>query len=118
MLQIRPDGSLAKPNDLRVRDTCIVKEVKVKDQLKNRDMRIPEILDKYDSVFHGIGKIRDNKNNNELYVRFSMKPGVVPVTQKPRQVPYYLLKPLEERLDQGLKSDIFEEVLQGTQVHH
>ena len=60
------------------------------------------------SVFHGIGKIRDNKNNKELYVRFSMKPDVVSVAPKPRQVPYYLLKLLKDCLDHGLKSDIFD----------
>ena len=73
----------------------MLNELNAIDKQKKRDMRILEILGKYDSVFHGIGKIRDNKNDNELYVRFSIKPGVVPVAQKPRQVPYYILKPLK-----------------------
>ena len=48
-------------------------------------MRIPEILEKYDSVFHDIVRIKDNKNDNELYVKFSMKPGIVLDAQKPKK---------------------------------
>jgi hypothetical protein len=39
-----------------------------------------------------------------------MKPGVAPVAQKQRQVPYYLQKPLKQWLEEGVKADIFEEV--------
>jgi hypothetical protein len=53
------------------------------------------------SVFEGIGKIRDNKNDSALYVKFNMKPGVAPVAQKPRQVPYYLQNPLKQWLEEG-----------------
>jgi hypothetical protein len=45
-----------------------------------------EILDEFGSVFEAIGKIRDNKNDSELYVKVNMKPGIAPVAQKPRQV--------------------------------
>ena len=79
-------------------------------------MQIPEILEKDSSVFDGIGKIRDNKNDSELYVKFNMKPGIAPVTQKPRPVPYYLQKPLKQWLEEGVKADVFEELPQGTPV--
>ena len=39
-----------------------------------------------------------------------MKPGAVPVAQKPRQVPYYLQEPFRKWLDQGINGDIFEKV--------
>ena len=45
-----------------------------------------EILDEFGSVFEAIGKIRDNKNDSELYVKVNMKPGIAPVAQKSRQV--------------------------------
>lgn len=32
------------------------------------------------------GRIRDNKNDKELYVRFSMKQNAAPVAQRPRSV--------------------------------
>ncbi|VDI75081.1 Hypothetical predicted protein [Mytilus galloprovincialis] len=79
-------------------------------------MNIPDILHEFDSVFQGIGKIRDNNNDNELYVKFNMKPGIAPVAQKPRPVPYYLQKPLKQWLEEGVKADIFEEVPLGTPV--
>ncbi|CAC5379940.1 unnamed protein product [Mytilus coruscus] len=79
-------------------------------------MNIPDILHEFDSVFQGIGKIRDNNNDNELYVKFNMKPGTAPVAKKPRPVPYYLQKPLKQWLEEGVKADIFEEVPLGTHV--
>jgi hypothetical protein len=83
---------------------------------EKRKTEMTEILDEFGSVFEGIGKIRDNKNDSELYVKFNMKPGVAPVAQKPRQVPYYLQKPLKQWLEEGVKADIFEEVPPGTPV--
>jgi hypothetical protein len=45
----------------------------------NSSFEMTEILDEFGSVFEGIGKIKDNKNDSELYVKFNMKPGVAPV---------------------------------------
>lgn len=39
-----------------------------------------------------------------------MKPGIVQVGQKPRQVPYYLQEPLQKRLGQRIEEDTFEKV--------
>jgi hypothetical protein len=74
---------------------------------EKRKTEMTEILDAFRSVFEGIGKIRDNKNDSELYVKFNMKPGVAPVAQKPRQIPYYLQKPLKQWLEKGVKAEIF-----------
>ena len=94
MMQIRPDGAFVKPNDLRVTN----KSMKLDENqvTEKRKTEMTEILDEFGSVFEGIGKIKDNKNDSELYVKFNMKPGVAPVAQKPRQVPYYLQKPLRQ----------------------
>ena len=64
----------------------------------------------------GIGRIRDVKNNKELYVNFNMKAESTPVAQKPRLIPYYLQKPLKQWLDQGVEENLFEYVPQGEPV--
>ena len=61
MLQIRPGGSLAERNDLRIeRDETMRCQIKA-------------ITDKYSHIFDGIGKIEDTKNNKEIYAKFIMK---------------------------------------------
>ena len=67
-------------------------------------------------MFSGIGRVRDVKNNKELYVNFNMKAESAPVAQKPRLVPYYLQKPLKQWLDQGVEENLFEHVPQGEPV--
>ena len=78
--------------------------------------QVEEILNRYNHVFSGIGRIRDVKNNKELYVNFNMKAESAPVAQKPRLVPYYLQKPLKQWLDQGVEENLFEHVPQGEPV--
>lgn len=69
MLQIREDGSFAEMNDLRIQEEAPdVKTVK-------RESPNSEI----NHVFQGIGKIRDKKNDEDFYAKFSMKPEEVPV---------------------------------------
>ena len=107
MLQIREDGSFAKPNDLRISETDgTVSAVRTHDVSK----QIGEILAEHETVFRGIGRIRDVKNNEEMYVKFSMKPEAVPIAQKPRPVAYYLQKPLKAWLEQSIAEGIFEKV--------
>jgi hypothetical protein len=64
MMQIRPDGSFAKPNDLRVTNKSMKLDVNQVTEKRNTEMT--EILDEFGSVFEGIGKIRDNKNDSEM----------------------------------------------------
>ena len=45
------------------------------------------IIDQHNRLFQGIGRIRDNKNNKEIYGQFHMKPEAIPVTHKPRPIP-------------------------------
>ena len=63
-----------------------------------------------------MGKIRDIQKNNELYVKFSMKPEAAPVAQKPRQVAYYLRKPLKLWLEQSIAEGIHKEVPAGEPI--
>ena len=105
MIQIKPDGSFAETNDLRIRATR---------KIENPEIR--KILEKYSDVFQGIGCIVDKKNQQELYAQFRMKPEAIPLAQKPRQVPYYLQEPLQQWLIQGIEEEIFEPVPDGEPV--
>ena len=107
MLQIR-DGSFAKENSMRIAEPG--PEIKVITGNKVVSHRIKEITDRYKQVFNCIWKIRDIKNNKNLYTKFTMKPEAVPIAQKPRPIAYYVQKPLQKWLEQYIKEDIFKEV--------
>ena len=107
MLKIQPDGSFAEPNDLAISEerhnANTVKQAEGEQDMNN-------LIIKYSHLFQGIGKIEDRENGREILSRFHMKPGVVPVAQKPRHVPYYLQEPLKTWLDFSIQEDIFEKV--------
>ena len=98
MLKIQPDGSFAEPNDLAISEETHNANT-IKQAEGEQDMK--DLITKYSHLFQGIGKIEDKKNGGEILSRFHMKPGAVPVAQKPR---------LEKRLDLGIQEDIFEKV--------
>ena len=107
MMKIQEDGGLAQPNSMRINDET--KHVKAaKQSTKMQEML--HVIEKYDHVFHGIGKIHDKKNDQEIYGKFNMRPDAAPVAQKPRQVPYYLQEPFKQWIDQGVQEDLFEKV--------
>ena len=115
MLRIRDDGSFAEPNELRMsRMQGNVNTVTENDSTTDRD--IDRILDTHTSVFKGIGKIRDTKKDKELLCELNMKPEAVPVAQNPRQVAYYLQKPLKLWLEQSITEGIFEVVPAGEPI--
>ena len=72
MLQIRDDGSFAETNSLRIpgKETHI-NAVSADFSSKQE---ISRLLNKHSKVFEGIGRIRDNKDDKGLFVKFSMKP--------------------------------------------
>ena len=41
------------------------------------------IAQKFNSVFEGIGRIKDIKNDKELFVQFNIKETAAPVAQRP-----------------------------------
>ena len=93
MLKIQPDGSFAEPKDLAITEerhnANTVKQAEGEQDMNN-------LITKYSHLFQGIGKIEDRKNGREILSQFHMKPRVVPVAQKPRQVQYYLQAPLKK----------------------
>ena len=108
MMKIQPDGGLTSPNAMRIENE---KPKTIKATMKTAEQQeMDNIITKYNHVFQGIGKITDKKNNKEIYGQFHMKPDAIPVTQRPRPVPYHLKRPLKEWLQQGVEEDIFEQV--------
>ena len=62
MLQIKEDGSFAEQNDMRIPNTeCSVSSVTATGEIQ-------EIIGQHEDVFSGIGRVRDVRNNKELYV--------------------------------------------------
>ena len=108
ILQIRDDGSFAEPNNLQIPG----KETYVNAVSEDFSARqeIIQLLNKHSKVFEGIGRIRDNRNDKELFIKYNIKPDAAPVAQKPRPVAYYLQGPLKTWLEHGIADDIFEEV--------
>ena len=114
MLQIREDGTFAEKNDLRIQEEMSdIKAVK-EDEVPSPEIK--DIADRYSHVFQSIGKIRDNKNGQDFYAKFRMRPEAVPVAQKPIPVAYYLQEPLKKWLEQCLEEEILEEVPEGEPV--
>ena len=114
MLQIRDDGSFAEPNSFRIpgKETHINA---VSEDFSSKQ-ELSRLLHKHSKVFEGIGRVKGNKNDKELFVMFSMIPDAAPVAQKPRPVPCFLQTPLKAWLEQGIADDMFEEIPNGEPV--
>ena len=81
----------------------------------SRKRNNPKIHEKFSDIFKGIGKIRD-KNDEDFYAKFSMKPEEIPMAQRPRPVAYYLQEQLKNWLKQCLEEGIFGQVPEGEPV--
>ena len=106
MIKIDPDGRFKESNSMGIH-TMEKKDMVAKVE-KKQLADIDKILQEYDNIFHGIGKIYDVRNNSEILGRFQMQADITPVPQRPRPVPYYLQRPLKQWLEEGVKTDIFE----------
>lgn len=138
MLEIRQDGSLRERNEKRIKtmkmDTITsrrgrsterkqpaqerVEDKSIEERLNLNDVpkSTRKIVLKYKDRFTGIGKIKDYKNDREIFAKFNMKPNATPVAQKPRPVPYNLQKPLKHWLDDMVAEDVFEWVPTGEAI--
>ena len=65
-------------------------------QEKKTNPEMNKINEQFSDIFNEIGTIRDNKNEEDFFSKFSMKPGAIPVAQRLRQVAYYLQEPLKK----------------------
>jgi hypothetical protein len=99
MVLIDETGGLAKQTE---KETTEVK----KTTTTNR--KLEKILQRYEDRFHGIGKAK--RDGKDIEIHLPMNENATPIAQKPRRVPYHLLDPLEERINEFVESDIIEKV--------
>ena len=99
MVLIDETGGLAKQTG---KETTEVK----KTTTTNR--KLEKILQRYEDRFHGIGKAK--RDGKDIEIHLPMNENATPIAQKPRRVPYHLLDPLEERINEFVESDIIEKV--------
>ena len=99
MVLIDETGNLTKPTE---QETNKVKKTTA------TQPKLQEILKKYEERFQGIGKAK--RDGQDIEIHLPMNENATPIAQKPRRVPYHLLEPLEERINEFVKSDIIEKV--------
>ena len=85
MLKIDETGRLKEPD----------KAVK---KIKNENPELEKILDRYKNLFHGVCKA--TRNGQEIQIHLPMKEDTIPIAQKPRRVPYHLIEPLQDRIEE------------------
>ena len=95
MLKIDETGGLKEPN----------KAVK---KIENENPELEKILNRYKNIIEGIGKA--TRDGQEIQIHLPMKEDAIPIVQKPRRVPYHLIKPLQDRIEEFIKNDIMEKV--------
>ena len=95
MLKIDETGRLKEPN----------KAVK---KIENENPELEKILNRYKNLFEGVGKA--TRDGQEIQIHLPMKEDAIPTAQKPRRVPYHLIEPLRDRIEEFIKNDIMEKV--------
>ena len=98
MVMFDASGRLKKPN----------RDVKTVHRVTTRSADLDRIIHKYESRFQGIGQVERDGRNVEIHL--PLKENTEPVAQKPRQVPYHMMKPLKQRINQFIQEGIMEEV--------
>ncbi len=82
---------------------------KVSEQQQQVENAFPE-------CFEGIGEIKDKKTNEPMKVHLELEKDAIPIAQKPRHVPYYLVDPLKKWIETGLREGIIEKVPKGEAI--
>ena len=67
-----------------------------------------EVVHWHRKLFEGIGKTQ--RDGQDIEIHLPLKENAIPITQKPRQVPYHLMDPLKKRISEFVENDIMEEV--------
>jgi hypothetical protein len=70
----------------------------------NKDL--VEIINRHEERFKGIGQVK--RDGEIVEIKLPMKENGEPVAQKPRRVPYHLLEPLQERINEFVEYGIME----------
>ena len=76
-----------------------------------------EVVHRHKKLFEGIGEAQ--RDSQDIEIHLPLKANAIPITQKPRRVPYHLMDPLKKRIKEFVENDIMEEVpTQYTRIHH
>ena len=67
-----------------------------------------EVVHRHKKLFEGIGKAQ--RDGQDIEIHLPLKENAIPITQKPRRVPYHLMYPLKKRISEFVENDIMEEV--------
>ena len=86
--------------------------ISAKEISEQREMQ--EMFGKYNHVFQGIGKIRDQKYKKDIYGQFRMNPEAVPITQSPAL--YHTFPETTKGWQQGAAEEIFQKVPKNNPV--
>ena len=98
MVMFDASGRLKKPN----------RDVKTVHKVTTRNADLDRIIHEYESRFQGIGQVKRDGRNVEIHL--PLKENTEPVAQKPRRVPYHMMGPLKQRINQFVQEGIMEEV--------
>ena len=74
----------------------------------SKDGSVHDIINRYDSIFHGIGKL------NGVQVKLHIDESVKPVAQKHRHVPFHLREKVDQELKRLFEAGIIEPVVEPT----
>ena len=74
------------------------------------------IVEEFKDLFRGIGLMKDPQTGKPLEGSFHMVEDAKPIAQKPRKVPYHLLDPLKEKLEELENDERIEKVPSDTPI--
>ena len=72
------------------------------------NVELDGILQKHSQRFKGIGKAQ--REGKVIEIHLPLKDDADPITQKPRRVPYHLLEPLQQCMEEFVEKEIMEKV--------
>ena len=74
-----------------------------KDAVGHAKQKVQDLLGKYPQIFTGLGRLKDYK------VKFHVKPGIKPIRDAPRTIPYHLCDRANNALQEMIEQGVVEE---------
>ena len=104
MVTFDATGRLKEPN----------RDLKPIHRVNHGNKDLVEIINRHEERFKGIGQVK--RDGEIVEIKLPMKENVEPVAQKPRRVPYHLLEPLQERINEFVEYGIMEKAPEYEQL--
>ena len=74
-----------------------------------------EVVHRHKKLFEGIGEAQ--RDSQDIEIHLPLKANAIPITQKPRRVPYHLMDPLKKRIKEFVENDIMINGGSSSTVH-